>query len=544
MDLVADTAHVVVRQSASVLQVAAGELAKQANTVADLAQAKDAVTWFAGEGDNASDFREEDRPIPLTAMPISALQPWGSDWRCCEPKYAQDVCSSEANIQRLPYPHDAEINRKLFLWQGDICAVEVDVLLVPVAGGFAAGASTIFPRVLQFGGSDLKADLRHLDSCRSGDVRFTKAYGLPCNQLVITVGPKFKEQYRVAAQNTLNACCRECMQGLVEAELRTVAIPCIWYQEGYPMEEHAHVVLRTIRRCLEKLRPNIDSVVLVAASPAELVLYETLMPSYFPRSLDEAVVSAADLPESAWTEWGEVFLEERRIRLSSCLISRDDNEDSDGEDITPMFSPSDDADKSFLSAKDDVDAAARKRLEGTIMEAETPEMAKHACLRYLRRAREVRAEPVTNHFVFSAAQDHFGRKVVVLLGARLPPLGVRDERTLPLFVKELELLRSEQFVLLYINSDVSAFDTSKLEFFQEMLAVINMKYRNSLAQVLVLHPGLGFRAAFAFGSAVSNMAASIWNDTVYLERLAQLASFLSIAELQLPAYVQAFESFS
>jgi hypothetical protein len=77
-----------------------------------------------------------------------------------------------------------------------------------------------------------------------------------------------------------------------------------------------------------------------------------------------------------------------------------------------------------------------------------------------------------------------------------------------------------------------------------MLAVINMKYRNSLAQVLVLHPGLGFRAAFAFGSTVSNMAASIWNDTVYLDRVAQLASFLSIAELQLPAYVQAFESFS
>mmetsp|Transcript_43426 Transcript_43426/g.86158 ORF Transcript_43426/g.86158 Transcript_43426/m.86158 type:complete len:544 (-) Transcript_43426:239-1870(-) len=542
MDLIADTATVVVRQSASVLQVAAGELAKQASTVADLAQANDTVTWLAGEGDCATDFREEDRPIAPTAMPVAALQPWGSDWRCRPPMYAQDACANET--KRLPFAHDAEINGKVFLWQGDICAVEVDALLVPVAAGFAEGHSTIYPRILKLGGRDLKADISHLDSCRSGEVRFTKAYGLPCNRLVITVGPKFKEQYRVAAQNTLNACCRECIQGLVEAEMRTVAIPCIWYKEGYPREEHALVVLRTIRRCLEKLRTNIDSVVLVAACPAELGVYESLMPLYFPRSLDEAIMSAtADLPEGAWTEWGEVFVEERRIRLSSCLISRDDNEDSSGEEMTPMFSPSDDADKSFLSARDDADTAARKRLEGTIIEAETPEMAKHACLRYLRRAWEVQAELVTNRFVFSAVQDHFGRKVVVLLGARLPPLGVRDERTLPLFVKELELLRSQQFVLLYVNSDVSAFDTPKLEVFREMLAVISMKYRNSLAQVLVLHPGLGFRAAFALGSAVSDTAASIWNDTVYFERLAQLASFVSITELQLPAYVQAFESF-
>ena len=43
-------------------------------------------------------------------------------------------------------------------------------------------------------------------------------------------GPKIlQEKYQVAAQNTLNACYRECLQLLAESELKTVAIPCFWY---------------------------------------------------------------------------------------------------------------------------------------------------------------------------------------------------------------------------------------------------------------------------------------------------------------------------
>lgn len=48
-----------------------------------------------------------------------------------------------------------------------------------------------------------------------------------------------------------------------------------------------------------------------------------------------------------------------------------------------------------------------------------------------------------SRFVYQSGQDCFGRHVVVLLGARLPPLGLQDERTIPLFVKELEALQHE-----------------------------------------------------------------------------------------------------
>ena len=47
-----------------------------------------------------------------------------------------------------------------------------------------------------------------------------------------------------------------------------------------------------------------------------------------------------------------------------------------------------------------------------------------------------------------------------------------------------------------------------------MLAVISAKFRSALAQLLVLHPGLMFRCAFAFGRATTDEAASVWHDSV------------------------------
>lgn len=544
MDVVANTASTLVRQSTAALQVAAGELAKQASTVAQLANAKDPIAWFAGGEECATEDVElcgEDRPAALVPVPLAALQPWGSDWMFAQPLVTQGGSKSAQGARYLPFSFDPDLNAKIFLRQGDALSLEVDALLAPAAAGYVSGASTIFGNVLRYGGKDLHADLRHLDSCRSGEARITKAYGLPCSRLILTVGPKYKDKYQIAAQNTLNACYRESIQLLVESELRTVAIPCMWYHKGYPLEDQAHVALRTVRRCLEKLRRAVDAIVFNASSTQEEELYDSLMPLYFPRTADEAELNADTLPESCWSEWGEVAVEERRIRVSACLVSREQDEDDDRGDTVPLFSPTDDADRAFLDARDDADSAAIRRLEGTMIEAETPDAAKHACLRYLRRSREMRSEPEMTRFAFSAGQDHFGRSIVVLLGARLPSLGVRDDRTLPLFVKELELLHSDRFVLLYANSNVSALDTSKLEVLQEMLAVINVKYRNSLDQLLVLHPGLWFRAAFAVGRALSDAAASVWHDTIYLEGLADLSPFLSVEQLQLPAYVHAYD---
>lgn len=520
MDSVADAAGAVVRHSTMVIGAAAGEIARQANAVAQITSESDPIAWITGDDDDViPDFVPLPPPIPV---PLAALTPWGA-W------------GSSSSSSCRPFSVDPDVNTKLVLWQGDLCSLEVDALLTPVAAGYVPGCSTVFSRVLQHGGQDLVEELRHLDACRSGEARSCKAYGLPCQRLLLTVGPKYKEKYQVAAQNTLNSCYRECMQLLAESELKTVAIPCYWYSKGFPIEEQVHVALRSIRRCLEKLQASVDGVVLVAGNAAEFELFESLLPLYFPRTDLEAIHASSVLPESCWSEWGEVSMEERRIRVSNHLISEQSLEDGE-DDADPLFGGEDD--KSFLHARDDADSAAMRRLEGSMINATTTEEARHICIRYLRRAREIPSLNEPLRFVYQGGEDCFGRRVVVLLGARLPPLGLQDERTIALFVKELEALQNNNFLLLYVNSEVDSMDTSVLEVLQEMLAVIQAKYRSSLAQLLVLHPGLWFRAAFALGRAITDEAASVWHDSVYLESISELVSVLNASRLYLPDFVR------
>jgi len=560
---VGSVANTVVQQSTTAISVAAGALATQAHAIGQLANSKDPIAWLAGEEEDVE--VPEERLDPPVAVPLAALEPWGAGWGCEAPPPAflepavpplpvaapppEATATPEAPTRRPPpFAPDCALNARVCLWEGDVCSLDVDALVAPSAAGYTCGASTVFPRVLRHGGKELRAELRHAEACRSGEARIAKAYGLCCRWLLLTVGPKYKEKYQVAAENTLNSCYRECFQLLAEADLRSMAIPCHWYAKGYPPEEQAHVALRTVRRCLERLSHAVDMVVIVAASSQEAELYDSLMPLYFPRTAREAEGAAGVLPESAWSRWGEVSVEERRIRISGLVTTPfEDGEDNDrGSDdsaLGPLFSPSADgaADRAFFDTHEDADERALRRLEGTMIEAEDTDVARQACLRYLRRARDMHTEPEASRFVYRAGEDHMKRRIVVLLGMRLPSLGLRDERTLTLFVKELESLGGEHFVLLYAHSGVPALDSSTLEVLQEMLAVISARYRSSLDQLIVLHPGLWFRAAFAIGRAVSDHAAHVWNETMYVDSLADLSRYLDVAQLKLPAYLRAHD---
>lgn len=503
------------------------------------------LSWIVGDVESDNDDRclSQARLEPPASVPLSSLlrwghghtaQPMGAQGQSCE---HSDKCGGQtADDRRPPFLADSSLNEKVILWQGDLGALEVDALITPCAANYSTGTSTVFSRLLRYGGQDLREELEGLDVCRSGDARLVKAFGVPSRFLIVTVGPKFKEKYQIAAENTLNACYRECFKTLAESNLRHVAVPCSWYTKGYPIEDQVHVGLRTMRKCLEKLGHSIDSVVVVASTPQEHQLYEQLMPFYFPRDESE-VVSGEGVPASCWTSWGEVTVEERKIRLTMAA----EHTDSDGSrDGSPLFSPAVDVDRDFLDARDDADKSAVERLECTMSEASTVEVAKQVCMRYLRHARHLRPESDGNRFVYRGASTDFaGRRVLVLLGSRLPPRGVRDERALPLFSRELLALQGQNFVLVYANSDVASFETVTLEVLQEMLEVVSAVCRDTLQQLYIIHPGLWFRAAFMLARSWSESAARVWQSTIYCDSVAELSNYLSLEQLKLPPYVAA-----
>lgn len=548
MDVVEDVANQVGRQASAVLTVAASELAKQANSIGQLANAKDPIAWLAGDEEEDPDLANIlQPPEDLVPVPLATLRPWGASWGhsgdspqvdlftpppTAGPRAGED---EEAPERPPPFEADSGLNVKIHLWQGNLCALEVDALIAPCAANYTCGTSSVFPKVLRQGGGDLRNELKYLDQCRSGEARIVKSYGMPSFWLVVSVGPKYKEKYHIAAENTLNTCYRECMQLVVESDLRTVTLPCIWYQKGYPPEEQAHVALRTMRKCLEKMRDKIDTVVFAASTPQEMELYESLLPRYFPRSAYESESGCKVLPDSCWNPWGEVTVEERRIKVSSLLIRREEELEDDDDRGAGIF---DDADSSsFLNAREDADTSAMRRLQSTMTDAQDDYTARQICLRYLRKASTMCSESEMCRFTYGAGVDRFGRKIIVLLGARFPSLGVRDERTVPLLLKECEAVGGNPFIIVYVNSGVEALDTHSLEVLQEMFSVVSAMYSASLDQILIIHPRLWFRAAFVVGRAISDHAVRAWQDMFYLETLFEVEQFVSVQQLQLPDFV-------
>ena len=62
--------------------------------------------------------------------------------------------------------------------------------------------------------------------------------------MIHTVGPRYNDKYKTAAENALHNCYRSVLQVLTENKLRTVGFCVINApKRGYPREEAAHVAI-------------------------------------------------------------------------------------------------------------------------------------------------------------------------------------------------------------------------------------------------------------------------------------------------------------
>ena len=85
---------------------------------------------------------------------------------------------------------------------------------------------------------------------------------LPCKRLIHTVGPRYNDKYKTAAENALHNCYRNALRVMVENKLNTVAFSCAYtVNKGYPRKDAAHIAIRTVRRFLEHWGEDIDLVV-------------------------------------------------------------------------------------------------------------------------------------------------------------------------------------------------------------------------------------------------------------------------------------------
>ena len=167
---------------------------------------------------------------------------------------------------------------KMFLIKtvrGDITKIQDVQAIVNAANNSLLGGGGVDGAIHRAAGPELLAECRTLNGCETGQAKITKAYHLPCDYVIHTVGPiwyggKNKEEELLAG------CYYHSMQVAMNNGIRTIAFPSI--STGiyhFPVELAAKIAVHTVARFLDENKGKFDLVEWVLFDENTEKIYKT-----------------------------------------------------------------------------------------------------------------------------------------------------------------------------------------------------------------------------------------------------------------------------
>ncbi|XP_074309665.1 uncharacterized protein LOC141644115 [Silene latifolia] len=469
---------------------------------------------------------------------------------------------SNGIVSRFPVDHD--INSRLYLWRGHPWTIEVDAVVNSTSENLDEAHSS--PGLHAAAGPGLAEECATLGGCRTGMAKMTSAYDLPARKIIHTVGPKYAVKYHTAAENALSHCYRSCLELLIENELQSIAMGCIYSEsKNYPREPAAHVAIRTVRRFLEKQKDNITAIVFCTSTTMDTEIYKRLLPLYFPRDKHEEEVAMSKLPADVGDENGATTVDERKIRIQPLPnLRKIVSKTSQASDDLPLSdvglvrrnSGYLDAylDPSFMSLLKDPDQRRKEQWEkaaeaqrgfkftkmlgfgniGAPSLSPAEEYTLHS--RYLTKANSSNLSEIAEmKIVYRGGVDSEGHPVMVVVGAHFLLRCLDLERFIQYVVKEFEPIIQKPYSIVYFHSAASLQPQPDLGWMRRLQQILGRKHQRNLHAIYVLHPTFGLKAAiFALQTFVDNV---VWKKVVYADRLLQLFRYVPREQLTIPDFV-------
>lgn len=165
--------------------------------------------------------------------------------------------------------------------KGDITKITDVQAVVNAANNSLLGGGGVDGAIHRAAGPELLAECRTLHGCKTGEAKITKAYNLPCDYVIHTVGPIWNGG-RNREEELLASCYFHSMKLALEYGIRKIAFPSI--STGvyhFPVELAAKIAVKTVSRFLNDNPDRFDLVEWVLFDSVTEGIYETEVDKLF-----------------------------------------------------------------------------------------------------------------------------------------------------------------------------------------------------------------------------------------------------------------------
>lgn len=180
----------------------------------------------------------------------------------------------------LPFIQD-----KICLWQGDIttlkCGAIVNAANSRMLGCFVPCHKCIDNAIHTYAGVQLRAECGELMKNQgfeepTGAAKITKAYNLPCDYVIHTVGPVVRGRLTDNDCELLASCYKSCLETAEKDKIKSIAFCCISTGEfHFPNDKAAQIAVKTVKGHLKN--SDIERVIFNVFKDEDKEIYAKLL---------------------------------------------------------------------------------------------------------------------------------------------------------------------------------------------------------------------------------------------------------------------------